>query len=93
LIILILIFLFEASDKNQVYEKLKKIEHADVYLKEDVPEELHIKNNVRSGDIMIIAKLGYLLFPSKSHSYPQSKSIIFQVLFKEKFKKLITIFL
>jgi ectonucleotide pyrophosphatase/phosphodiesterase family protein 7 len=32
-----------------------------VYKKADIPEELHIKNNIRVGDMILIAKKGYML--------------------------------
>jgi hypothetical protein len=55
-----------------VYEKLKKIENAIVYKREDIPSELRIKNNVRVGDLMVIAKIGYTLWSDANHTYSLS---------------------
>jgi hypothetical protein len=59
-----------------VYGKLKKIENAYVFLKEDIPDELHIKNNVRTGDILIIAKLGFTLYADKARIFTPGKTNI-----------------
>ena len=66
------IFLRDASNKNLVYEKLKKIENSQVYKAEDIPEELHVKNNVRIGDILVVAKIGYMLMVDENSSYTLS---------------------
>jgi predicted AlkP superfamily pyrophosphatase or phosphodiesterase len=66
------LFLKKDSDKQAVFEKLSKIENAIVYKREDIPSELFVKNNVRTGDIMVIARRGYMLFVDKSYSYTMS---------------------
>lgn len=40
---------------RQTYEKLKGIPHLNTYLKEDIPEEFHYKNNRRVMPIFIVA--------------------------------------
>lgn len=47
---------------NLVYEKLKKISNLDVYKKSEFPQKYHYKKNIRFGDILIVAKLGYIIF-------------------------------
>ena len=34
----------------------------DVYKKEEIPEYLHYKNNVRIGDLLIVANLGHAIY-------------------------------
>jgi hypothetical protein len=53
------------SDKDVVCEKLKKAPHVDVFKKEDFPTDLHYKNNIRVGDIIVVAELGYMVIKSR----------------------------
>jgi hypothetical protein len=43
---------------------LKKVRNIDVYTKQDIPENLHYKNNVRIGDLIVVTKIGYALYIS-----------------------------
>ena len=36
----------------------------DVYKKQDIPDNLHYKNNVRIGDLIIVTKIGYTVYIS-----------------------------
>lgn len=44
---------------NFVYGSLKKIDHLKVWKRENIPEEFHLKKNLRNGDILIICEIGY----------------------------------
>lgn len=41
---------------------MKKIESIDVYMKEEIPDELHYKNNVRIGDILLVAHINHSIY-------------------------------
>lgn len=49
-------------DIDYVYNSMKKINNLDVFKKEEIPDGLHYKSNVRIGDIVIVAKLGYTIW-------------------------------
>lgn len=51
------------------------VKFLDVYLKEDIPEKYHYKRNVRVGDILIVANLGYGIYFAKDLDKLQSKLI------------------
>lgn len=52
----------DEGEKENVYRELKKAENNyRVYKKEDIPDEYHIKNNVRVPEIMVIADVGYTI--------------------------------
>jgi hypothetical protein len=36
-----------------------------VYKKQDIPDDLNYKKNVRIGDIVLVAKLGYAMYAKK----------------------------
>jgi len=46
---------------NKIYNTLNKIPHLKVYLKKDIPEEYHYKNNERIKDLLVIADEGWSL--------------------------------
>lgn len=58
---------------------LKKVENIDVYKKQEIPDNLHYKNNVRIGELIVVTKIGYALYisnqtvnwtvNSKNHSF------------------------
>lgn len=37
------------------------VENMDIYYKNDFPNEFHYKENIRFGDILLVAKLGYMI--------------------------------
>ena len=43
---------------------LKKVENIDVYKKQEIPDNLHYKNNVRIGELIVVTKIGYALYIS-----------------------------
>jgi hypothetical protein len=45
---------------------MKTISNVDVFKKAEIPDNLHYKSNVRIGDIVIIAKLGYTIWKEPS---------------------------
>jgi len=47
------------TDTEYVYKTLKTVENMEIYKKDEIPDHLHYKNNVRIGDLVIITKLGY----------------------------------
>ena len=52
---------------KKVYEKLKGTSHLTVYLKEDIPSQLHYKNNRRVPEILAIADEGFLIRQSREN--------------------------
>ena len=44
-----------------IYEKLKSTSNLDVYIKEAIPDDLNYKNNIRIGDLIAVAKLGFTI--------------------------------
>lgn len=60
------LFLKKKSDLDNVYNELKKIDNVFVYKKADIPKQLHYTNNIRIGDILIIARLGYQIVKQKN---------------------------
>lgn len=50
------------SDIEYVYKTLKNVANVDVYKKNDIPESLHYKNNVRIGNLIVVTKIGYALY-------------------------------
>jgi len=40
----------------------------DVFKKEEIPEGLNYKKNVRTGHLVLIARLGYVMFLNSSES-------------------------
>lgn len=53
---------------QDIYQKLKNVQNMDVYKKEDIPESLNYKKNVRTGDLLLVAHLGYVIFLNSSES-------------------------
>ena len=47
--------------KNEVYTKLKSLPHLTVYLREEIPEHLHYKNNRRLPEILALADEGFVI--------------------------------
>jgi len=57
------------SNLDDVYSKLKKAVHLDVYKRNEIPDLFHYKNNKRVGDILIAAKLGYTVYLTNNSTY------------------------
>jgi predicted AlkP superfamily pyrophosphatase or phosphodiesterase len=54
--------IFVAEDKvMEVYNHLKLIVNATVYLKTDVPQKFHFNNSKRIAPILVVADIGYLI--------------------------------
>lgn len=55
---------------QKIYEALKKIDGMNVYLKENIPERYHLKNNRLTQPLLLVAKRGYYVqgldIPGKS---------------------------
>jgi len=97
------IFVKNATDLEYVYKTLSNIENIEVYKKEDIPERLHYKNNVRIGDIVIITRLGYGVYINNQtinwkinrgdHGYNNNQSAMFPIFISHGpgFKKNFTI--
>jgi hypothetical protein len=58
------------SNLEHVYSSLLKIKHLIVYKRDEIPSHLRIRNNVRVGDIMVVAKIGYTLWADSNSTYP-----------------------
>lgn len=53
--------------KSKIFEKLKSIQNLTVYLKDDIPEGLHYKNNLRVPQILALADEGFVVTQSKEN--------------------------
>ncbi|RMZ92964.1 ectonucleotide pyrophosphatase phosphodiesterase family member 5 [Brachionus plicatilis] len=83
------LFLKNYSDMTNVYQKLKNISNLDVYNKSEFPEKYHYKKNNRFGDILIVAKLGYIIYEKctdlsastlkGAHGYYNNESSMFPI--------------
>ena len=51
-----------------VYSSLKKAKNMNVYKKEEFPDDLHYKKNVRFGDLLILADVGYMMYLKQNDS-------------------------
>jgi predicted AlkP superfamily pyrophosphatase or phosphodiesterase len=56
------IFVRNSNDLDYVYNTLKTIPNVDVYKKDELLDSFHYKNNVRIGQIVIVAHLGYVIY-------------------------------
>ena len=67
------------SNLELVYQNLTKVEYLDVFKKKDIPEKLHYQNNVRTGDLLLIARIGYVIFVdnNKKINWTRIRKIIF----------------
>lgn len=71
-----LMFNVEGEGEQEVFESLKKNEeNFKVYLKEDIPDRYHLKNNSRVPEILMVADEGYTIntkqfFESRGSDYP-----------------------
>lgn len=53
------LFIKNETDIEYVYKTLKTIDNMEIYKKHEIPEHLHYRDNVRIGDLVTIAKIGY----------------------------------
>lgn len=71
-----LMFNVEGEGEQEVFESLKKNEeNFKVYLKENIPNRYHLKNNSRVPEILMVADEGYTIntkqfFESRGSDYP-----------------------
>ena len=54
--------------KKEVYKELKGTPHLTVYLREEIPEHLHYKNNRRVPEILAIADEGFIIKQRREHT-------------------------
>ena len=45
-----------------VHKTLSKIDGINVYKKNEIPEDMHYKNNIRVGDMIIVAKIRHSVY-------------------------------
>ena len=71
-----LMFNVEGEGEVEVFESLKKNEeNFKVYLKENIPDRFHLKNNIRVPEVLMVADEGYTIntkqfFESRGNDYP-----------------------
>ena len=71
-----LMFNVEGEGEQEVFESLKRNKvNFKVYLKEDIPDRYHLKNNSRVPEILMVADEGYTIntkqfFESRGSDYP-----------------------
>ncbi len=56
---------------DKVYNKLKNVKHLDVFKRGQAPKELHLANHHHTGDMMVIAKSPYGLYPVNKNFIPK----------------------
>ena len=94
--------MFKETDVSVVYNTLRKVPNIDVYMKSDIPDDLHYKLNVRIGDMIIVTKVEYAVYINKQnidwnlnkgdHGYYNNESTMFPIFishgpsFKANFK-------
>lgn len=54
--------LFLASNLDFVYAKLKQIKNVNVFKRDEIPDYFNYKHNVRVGDLLVAASLGYTIY-------------------------------
>ncbi len=59
------------NDLEAVYDKLKSIEHVQVFRKKDIPDRWHYRNHVRIPDILLVADEGWWMKPLSRRSHPK----------------------
>ena len=65
----------KGADLQQLYTQFKNISNLDVYKKQDIPESLFYKHNDRIGEIVIVSKLGSVVFKNETpYTYCKLKS-------------------
>lgn len=64
-----------AAKVREYYESLKKVAHMKTYLKEELPNEFFIKNNVRTTSIVLLADLGWSITTRKEYNDNNKKYI------------------
>ena len=47
---------------DEIYNKLKKVPNYNIYKKDEVPDRLNYKNNVRIGPLVMFGNVGYEIF-------------------------------
>ncbi len=67
------LFLEKKDDLDEVFKKISTSNDLIVYKKDHVPDSLHYKNNVRIGDLVVIAKIGYQIMLTKDSRFDWSK--------------------
>ncbi|OAN62896.1 hypothetical protein A8B79_01320 [Balneola sp. EhC07] len=71
-----LMFNVEGEGEVEAFESLKKNEeNFKVYLKENIPDRYHLKNNIRVPEVLMVADEGYTIntkqfFESRGNDYP-----------------------
>lgn len=63
-----------SSESSQIYSLLKNSTDMNCYLKNEIPNEWHIKNTPRTGDIMCFMKIGNVaIIEDQIHWYPNGE--------------------
>lgn len=57
-----MVFYFVAEDLEEIYSKLSHIPHYNIYKKEQVPDRLVYRDNVRIGPLVMFGDVGFELF-------------------------------
>lgn len=73
------------TDLEYIYDALKMIANIKAYKKDEIPKGLNYKYNVRVGDIVIVAKIGYAVFINKQPVDWSLNSLVLQFLLNHLF--------
>jgi len=95
------LFVKNGSDIEYVYKTLKNVKNIDVYKKQEIPENLHYKNNARIGDLIVVTHIGHAVYVNNQtvnwtvnngdHGYYNNESSMYPIFiahgpsFKENF--------
>lgn len=64
----------KAGKTEDVYERLKNVPHLHVYLKNEVPEHLHFRNNSRISPLVVFPSEGWLVSSKKGRRVTMPKN-------------------
>lgn len=60
---------------DELYDKLKSLPNSEVYLKNDIPDRYHYKDNKRIAPIVVLPNIGYMVQTNGSYPYSDSLSM------------------
>jgi len=93
------LFIKNSSNLDFVYAKLKQIKNVNVFKRDEIPDYFNYKHNVRVGDLLVAASLGYTIYLNSTtntlqgeHGYNNNESAMHSIFiasgpsFKQNFK-------
>lgn len=69
--VIVNIFMNNSMNFEKAYNGLKSIKNLKVYRNHEIPNQLNFNNYSRSGDLVLIADYGYIIYLNKQSNYPK----------------------